>query len=163
VPAGPRRLRPSQILGYIYPCLFAAIYWVNERHSGRQGALEKGVGFLVFATWVPSLLFVLQTALGGEPIEGLEPLYWIFTVASLAAVWRLHRTLLLTRGIGLRFLRRYPRLDPVDQLWIKAATVAAFAIYLAGVGLQIRQMPVPRTQEVIATDFNLIANAAHRH
>lgn len=144
---GPRRLQPFQILAAIYPCLFAAIYWLNLRHYGRDTAKDRGVTFLTFVTWIPILLLGVSLFLQGQSLYGLEPLYWFFTIASAVAIYLFHKHMLIKRRIAFKFLRRYETMHRNDRLWIKSASAVAFAAYWIGFFTLIPHLP--RHQPVV--------------
>ncbi|MDG2533189.1 hypothetical protein P6144_05995 [Sphingomonas sp. HITSZ_GF] len=133
---GPRRLTPYKMLAGIYPHLFAMAYWANLRF-GRATAIDKGLTAVLFVSWVPLLCLLIALLMPWQgPVAALPVM--IVLPASAFALWRLHKTLLIKRRMGLRYLDRHSRMDPADQLWMQVLTLSALALLAIGTVLMLR-------------------------
>ncbi len=106
--------------------------------------------------WFPATIVVLASIwawLPGVPrLAAFVPAIGLFVGFDY-----LHSRMLIARGRGTRFVERYPRIDPVDQLWILSATWAILIMWCLGIGLLIAAIPRPA---VIATDPSSLSAAA---
>ena len=128
---------------------------MNLRHYGRDTAMDKGVTFLTFVTWMPILLLCLVALLQGQSLDGLEPLYWFFAVASAVAIYLFHKHMLIKRRLAFKFLRRYQTMHPNDRLWIKSGSAVTFAVYWIGFFVLLPHLP-RHEPVVIVTEWNSI-------
>lgn len=114
---------------------------MNLRHYGRDTAMDKGVTFLTLVTWTPILLLCMSAFLQGQSLDGLEPLYWFFAVASAVAIYLFHKHMLIKRRLAFKFLRRYETMHHTDRLWIKSGSAVAFAGYWIGFVVLLAYLP----------------------
>ena len=150
---GPQRLTPRKMLASIYPHLFAMAYWANLRY-GRATALDKAITAVVFVNWVPLLCLLIALLMPWQGPAAALPML-IVVPASAFALWRLHKTLLIKRRVGLRYLDRHTRMDPADQLWMQVLTLSALALLAAATVLVLRwgDGRRPPVMVVTAEDF----------
>lgn len=141
------------MLAGIYPHLFAMAYWANLRF-GRAMAIDKGLTAVLFVSWVPLLCVLLALLMPWQgPMLVLPAM--VVAPASAFALWRLHKTLLVKRRMGLRYLDRHARMDPADQLWMQVLTLSALALLAIATVLVLRwgEGRRPPVVVVAAQDF----------